>query len=151
MRFLFKRDCGDHVPFCFITAWTVCSSGTFFFRGLSPLHNRTGILRGGKKVTIKKTQGRKIELVSQIQQEEQVSSFSQIKRICRIKILRTMVQFNIGNLDLRLRLGKAVLLNNFNMVLKDPSLSCRFYQHNKLYFNVKMKSFFFRSHPFNTA
>lgn len=44
MRFLFKRDCGDHVPFCFIAIWTVCSSGKFFFGSWSPLYNRAGIL-----------------------------------------------------------------------------------------------------------
>lgn len=55
MRFLLKRDCGDHVPFCFITTWTVCSSGTFFFRSLSPLHNRTGILKKQEKQLSKNT------------------------------------------------------------------------------------------------
>lgn len=54
MRFLLKRDCGDHVPFCFITTWTICSSGTFLFWSLSPFHNRTGILRKTTKATIKK-------------------------------------------------------------------------------------------------
>lgn len=44
MGFLFKRDGGDHVPFCFIIVWTVCSSRGFFFGHWSPLYHRTGIL-----------------------------------------------------------------------------------------------------------
>lgn len=73
MRFLFKRDCGDHVPFCFIATWTVCSSGTFFFRSLSPLNNRTGILRrvGEKKSYYQKEKKR----------HENWASFSDLTRL----------------------------------------------------------------------
>lgn len=120
MRFLLERDCGDHVPFCFITTRTVCSSGTFFFWSLSPLHNRTGILRKTTKATIKKHKAWKLTWFLRFNMKNQ-DLISYTKRIYWNLQKRGTVQHRKFGLMTKTMWFYLVNSN----ILKYPCLSCR--------------------------